>query len=132
MPVYASTQHATDVFGRLFEILVSDENFNERLRESSLDVRIIHTKPDCQMYIAPGEVRYGADVPEKAAITIKMSCDTAHSLWLGKLMMPTAVATGKVRIRGKVAKVIELVPILQPAFDRYPEIAASSGLAVAA
>jgi hypothetical protein len=49
---------------------------------------------------------------------------------MGTLMMPTAVATGKVRIRGKVAKVIEFVPILQPAFDRYPEIAASSGVAV--
>jgi len=132
MPVYDSTEQAMDVFGRLFEILTQDDNFNERLRESNLDVRLIHTKPDCLMYITPGETRYGDAVPEKAAITIKMSCDTAHALWLGKLMMPTAVATGKVRIRGKVAKVIELVPILQPAFDRYPEIAASSGLAVPA
>lgn len=132
MPTYDTTDKALDVFGQLFEILTNDENFNERLSESDLDVRLIHTKPDCLVYIAPGEVRYGDDVPEKAAITIKMSCDTAHSLWLGKLMMPTAVATGKVRIRGKVAKVIELVPILQPAFDRYPQIAAAHGLAAAA
>lgn len=130
MPVYETTEQALEVFGQLFEILTNDDNFNERMRESNLDVRLIHTKPDCLVYIAPGEVRYGADVPEKAAITIKMSCDTAHSLWLGTLMLPTAVATGRVRIRGKVAKVIELVPILQPAFDRYPQIASSRGLAV--
>jgi putative sterol carrier protein len=72
----------------------------------------------------------GEEAPESASITIKMSCDTAHALWMGTLMMPTAVATGKVRIRGKVSKVIEFVPILQPAFDRYPEIAAASGVAV--
>jgi putative sterol carrier protein len=132
MPVYDTTEQANAVFGQLFAILIQDENFNERMRESSLDVRLVHTKPDCLMYIAPGEARSGADVPDKAAITIKMSCDTAHALWLGKLMMPTAVATGRVRIRGKVAKVIELVPILQPAFDRYPAIAEASGLAAAA
>ncbi|HEV7885078.1 MAG TPA: hypothetical protein VGO81_16010 [Solirubrobacteraceae bacterium] len=132
MPVYESTEQATEVFGQLFEILGQDETFNARLRESGLNIRLVHTKPDCLIYVAPGETRYGADVPDKAVITIKMSCDTAHALWLGKLMMPSAVATGKVRIRGKVAKVIELVPILQPAFDRYPEIAEASGLAVAA
>jgi putative sterol carrier protein len=132
MALYDSSEKAYKVFGELFEILVGDENFTARLRESGLDVRLLHTKPDCVIYVSPDEVRYGDQVPEKSAITIKMSCDTAHKLWMGTLMMPTAVATGKVRIRGKVAKVIELVPILQPAFDRYPEIAAANGVAVEA
>lgn len=130
MSTYDSSEKAYKVFGQLFEILVADPTFTERLRETNLDVRLVHTKPDCLIYVSPDEVRYGDEVPEKAAITIKFSCDTAHKLWMGTLMMPTAVATGKVRIRGKVAKVIELVPILQPAFDRYPEIAAANGIAV--
>ncbi len=129
MPIYDSPEQANHVFGQLFKILIEDDNFAGRLRESSLSVRLIHTKPDCHIFVSPDEVLFGDEVPAEAAITIKMSCDTAHALWLGKLMMPSAVATGKVRIRGKVAKVIELVPILQPAFDRYPEIAATSGIA---
>ncbi len=130
MPVYDSTEKANRVFGELFEILVGDETFTSRLRESGLTVRLIHNKPDCHIYVSPDEMIIGEGVPETATITIKMSCDTAHKLWLGTLMMPTAVATGKVRIRGKVAKVIELVPILQPAFDRYPDLAAANGIAV--
>lgn len=129
MPLYETTEQAEHVFGTLFKILVEDDNFTERLRESGLTVRLIHKKPDCTIFVSPDEVLIGDEAPENAAITIKMSCDTAHQLWMGTLMMPTAVATGKVRIRGKVAKVIELVPILQPAFDRYPEIAAESGVA---
>jgi putative sterol carrier protein len=130
MPVYDSTDKANAVFGRLFEILREDDHFIARLRETGLSVRIIHTKPDCTIFVSPEQINIGDTNSADAAITIKMSCDTAHALWLGKLMVPTAVATGKLRIRGKVAKVIELVPILQPAFDRYPEIAAASGLPV--
>jgi len=130
MPVYESSEKANEVFGELFRILVADETVQARLQESNLSVRLIHTKPDSQIYVSTDGMLVGDEVPETATITIKMSSDTAHALWLGKLMMPTAIATGKVRIRGKVAKVIELVPILQPAFDRYPEIAANAGLAV--
>lgn len=129
MAMYETTEQAEHVFGQLFSILIEDDNFTARLRESGLTVRLLHKKPECSIFVSPDEVLIGDEVPESAAITIKMSCDTAHSLWMGTLMMPTAVATGKVRIRGKVAKVIELVPILQPAFDRYPEIAAASGVA---
>jgi putative sterol carrier protein len=127
MPVYETSAQANEVFGELFRILVADETVQARLRESNLSVRLIHTKPDSQIYVSADQLIVGDDVPETATITIKMSSDTAHALWLGKLMMPTAIATGRVRIRGKVAKVIELVPILQPAFDRYPEIAANAG-----
>jgi putative sterol carrier protein len=109
---------------------MKDETFRNRVHESGLSVRILHTKPDCAFYIEGDNLLFGADVPDSASITIKMSCDTAHALWLGKLMMPTAIATGKVRIRGKVAKVIEIVPILRPAFDLYPQIAADAGIAV--
>jgi len=130
MPVYESTEKANEVFGDLFKILSEDDHFNERLRETGLSFRIIHTKPDCTIFVSPEQIDIGEANSADAAITLKMSCDTAHALWLGKLMVPTAVATGKLRIRGKVAKVIELVPILQPAFDRYSEIAEASGLPV--
>jgi hypothetical protein len=92
MSAYDTTEKANAVFGELFHILIQDENFTTRLRESALDVRLIHTKPDCKVYVSPDEVLVGDDVPESAAITIKMSCDTAHKLWLGTLMMPTAIA----------------------------------------
>jgi putative sterol carrier protein len=128
MPVYQSSEMANAVFGELFRILRADEGVQARLHESNLSVRLIHTKPDSQIYVSAEELLVGDDVPDTATITIKMSCDTAHALWMGTLMMPTAIATGRVRIRGKVAKVIELVPILQPAFDRYPEIAANAGV----
>lgn len=99
-----------------------------RLRESNLSVRLIHTSPDAVIHVSPDGVLLGETAPASAAVSIKMSCDTAHKLWNGTLLMPAALAMGKVRIKGKVANVLELVPILQPAFDRYPEIAAAHGI----
>ncbi|MYV56713.1 SCP2 sterol-binding domain-containing protein [Streptomyces sp. SID3212] len=130
MAVFESSAAAEEIFGRLFGILLEDEAFTSQLRAHDLSIRLTQTGPDCNIHVSADKLIVGADAPEDATIKIKMSSDTAHSLWLGKLMMPTAIATGKVRIRGKVSRVLELVPILRPAFDEYPEIAAKAGLPV--
>jgi putative sterol carrier protein len=130
MSAFSSSETAAEVFGRLFAILWEDEQFTSRIRQHALTVRLVHTKPDCQIFVSGDGLVIGEDAPQEATVTIKMSCDTAHALWMGRLMVPAAIATGRVRIRGKVAKVLELVPILQPAFDRYPEIAAAAGIGV--
>lgn len=132
MSIYADAETAYAVFGQLFQILSEDETFTTRLRDSHLSVRLVHTNPDAVIYVSPEGVALGDKAPATAAVSIKMSCDTAHKLWNGTLLMPAALAMGKVRIKGKVANVLELVPILQPAFDRYPEIAAHHGIAEAA
>jgi putative sterol carrier protein len=132
MAIYNDSEIAYAVFGKLFQILTEDKTFTSRLRESNLSVRLIHTSPEAVVHVSPDGVLLGESAPESAAVSIKMSCDTAHKLWNGTLLMPAALAMGKVRIKGKVANVLELVPILQPAFDRYPEIAAAHGISDAA
>lgn len=130
MPVYESPEAAEEIFGGLFQILRDDAEFTSRLRKHDMSVRLVQTDPDVQIYVSADALIIGAGAPEQATVTIRMSSDTAHLLWLGKLMMPTAIATRKVRIQGKVARVLDLVPILRPAFDRYPEIAQKAGLPV--
>ncbi|MFJ9562206.1 SCP2 sterol-binding domain-containing protein [Streptomyces fuscichromogenes] len=119
---------AVKVFSRLFTVLLEDDDFAAKARQEGLSVRLLHTKPDCELLVTPQGVRAGAEQAGPAAITLRMSCDTAHALWMGQLMVPVAIATGRLRIRGKVARVLELVPMLRPAFDRYPEIAAAAGI----
>jgi putative sterol carrier protein len=128
VPIFDSTETAEEIFGKLFGILTDDEEFTSRLRKHDMSVRLTQTDPACLIYISSEELVIGAEAPEQATVTIRMSSDTAHSLWLGKLMMPTAIATRKVRIQGKVARVPDLAPMLRPAFDQYPDIARQAGL----
>jgi hypothetical protein len=125
--VFQTRDQAVAVFGTLFRILLQDETFVARMRAAQISLHLVQTKPDLELYVDPDRVLVD-QVPAPAAIRIKMSCDTAHGLWLGKLLMPVALGTGKVRIRGSVAKVLEFVPLLQPAFDQYPGIAADAGI----
>lgn len=128
--IFASSAQAKDVFATLFGVLLEDPAFVSKMTESNLSLQLLQTKPDLELFVSPEGVFDGPPPASGAAIRMKMSCDTAHSLWLGTLLMPLAVATGRVRIKGNVAKVLELVPILEPAFSQYPSIIAARGIAV--
>ena len=131
MPTFTSREQAVSVFSQLFEILLDDDGFRAIVRDEALSVRFVHTTPDFELYVDAGGVRIDGP-PAPTTLAIRMSCDTADALWSGRLLMPIAVATGKIRIKGSVAKVIEFVPLLRPAFDRYPALAAAAGVTTAA
>ena len=127
MPAFSSKEQAASVFTTLFEILLEDDRFSTTVRNEGLTVLFKHSDPDMTVYLDADGV-YVDEVPNAPAITIQMSCTTADALWAGRLLMPIALATRKIKISGSVAKVIEFVPMLQPAFDRYPQIAADAGV----
>lgn len=129
MAVFAAPDQARDVFTSLFEILLEDADFITRMTEAKLSLHLVQTKPDLELFVSPGGVTEGPPA-QPAVIRIKMSCDTAHSLWLGQLPMPLAVATGRIRIKGPVPKVLEFVPILRRAFDQYATIAQKHGVGI--
>ncbi len=129
MTVFESKEQAVGVFTQLFEILLQDEAFSNRMRDGGLSLRLVQSKPDFVLHISENGVQLD-DTTTPAALTIKMSSDNAHALWAGQLLMPLALATGKIRVRGSVTKMLEFQPLLQPAFDRYPQIANEAGVTV--
>ena len=126
-PAFSSKDQAASVFSTLFGILFEDDRFVSTVRTENLTVLFKHSDPELTLYLDADGV-YVDEVPNAPAITIQMSCTTADALWAGRLLMPIALATRKIRISGSVAKVIGFVPMLQPAFDRYPQIAADAGV----
>ena len=126
-PAFSSKDQAASVFSTLFAILLEDDRFVSTVLTENLTVLFKHSDPELTLYLDADGV-YVDEVPNAPAITIQMSCTTADALWAGRLLMPIALATRKIKISGSVAKVIEFVPMLQPAFDRYPQIAADAGV----
>lgn len=127
MPFYHSAEQAAAVFGELFTILSRDEQAMKSMSESGLKVMIKHKDPEYIMGF-DGSGLHTDLTGFTPNVRIAMSCDTAHKLWLGELLMPAALATGKVRVRGNVPKILEFIPIMRPAFDRYPDLAAAHGV----
>lgn len=128
MSVFPSSTVATESFQRLFSDLLQDDRFAAGLRDSGSTLLFEHRDPESRVFVSTENVLTGPDAPEHATLVMKMSCDTAHSLWLNSIAFPTAITNGRLRIIGKVAKVLEVIPILAMTFDRYPSIARDAGL----
>jgi hypothetical protein len=128
---FTSRDQAAAVFTQLFEILLEDDAFAATVRSQRLSVLFVHSSPDLTVFVDADGVRVDA-APHAPVLSIKMSCDDADALWAGRLLLPVALATRRIRVKGRVSQVLEFVPLLQPAFDRYPAIAASAGVTTAA
>lgn len=131
MSAFTSKDQAVSVFTRLFEIMLEDETFSQAVNSQNLSVLFLHDDLGFTVFVN-GQGVYVDERPHDPAITIKMTTDVADALWAGRLLMPMALATRKIRVKGRVSKVIEFVPLLQPAFDQYPAIAAAAGVSTAA
>ena len=48
-----------------------------------------------------------------------MTADTGNRFWLGKVVLPVALAKGDVRAKGPIAKVLKLLPLAKGMFGAY-------------
>jgi hypothetical protein len=119
--------------GRLFQELADDPDLAPAFRRANTTVQYQMRDPDSQITV---DLRPGRDIqvdlgpsdldPE---VVMSLSADTAHAFWLGRVNVTTALARGDIKARGPVAKVLRLVPLVQPSFPRYEQILRDAGRA---
>ncbi|HSN19539.1 MAG TPA: thiamine pyrophosphate-dependent enzyme, partial [Usitatibacter sp.] len=119
------------VMAQLFERLMAAPAIARPLGETAMVVRFRY--PDLGSVITFDFKRsppaFSTDDGGQADVEMVQSSDTAHEFWLGRLNAVRAIATGKVRARGDVAKALKLLPAIRPAFAIYPEVLKARGLA---
>jgi hypothetical protein len=60
-------------------------------------------------------------------VVMTLTADMAHGFWIGKVNITTALARGDIKARGPVAKILRLVPLVEPSFPRYEQILRDAG-----
>ena len=80
---------------------------------------------DCSGDKADIQMRYTGKAPD---IELWMKADVGHSFWKGKVNLPVALATRKIKAKGSVPKLLKLLPIIMPAFKMYPKYLRENGL----
>ncbi|NOY22899.1 MAG: hypothetical protein GXO70_05245 [Acidobacteria bacterium] len=129
MAVFESTEKMFEVLGDLFETLLEHPVAGEKFKKQAVTIRFIMNEPQGEIWLLPeGKVVCGVPEGLKADISMTLSGDTAHNFWLKKITMPVALAKGLIRAKGPLAKVLKLLPILNPAYEAYPAIAKKHGL----
>jgi hypothetical protein len=120
---FADEQEVYEHIGRLLVDLANDDDLVARVQKADTVIQYVYRDPAATITVSikagePAQVDLGATslTPE---VVLSMDADTAHRFWLGQVNITVALARGQIRARGPVAKVLRLVPLIQPAFPRY-------------
>jgi putative sterol carrier protein len=131
MTVFTDTSEANSYIGKMFEDVVTEPEFVRATQGSGLVVRLNYSDPDTTVLVDfPGQVvKYGDEAASatNATVDLYMTCDDAHSFWMGKLNFPVAMARRKVRMEGSTAKALKLLPLTKPLFAAYEKLLRDSG-----
>jgi hypothetical protein len=119
--------------GRLFQELAVDPELAPRFQKANTTVQYQMTDPPSQITCklrleAEIQVDLGPSELEPEVIMI-MEADTAHQFWLGKVNITVALARGEIKAMGPVAKILKLVPLVEPVFPRYEAMLREAGRA---
>jgi len=123
MPYFKDAEDVYRHLGRLFEDIVADEDLAARLKATDTVLQIRMRRPDSQLTIRALEaedllVDFGV-TELRPEVVLAMDADTAHRFWLGKVNVTVALARGQISARGPVAKILQLVPLVEPVRGRY-------------
>ena len=122
MGYFTSADEVYGHVGRLFEMVVDEDEFVRATVDSGLVVRLAQTDPEAVIVIdfperkvTCGEAATG--VP--ATVKLTMTSDDSHRFWLGKLNLTLALAQGKVQLEGSRTKALKLLPLTRSISSRY-------------
>lgn len=120
----ADKKELEQILSAMFDRLIQDEAITEPLVAANLVLRFRYTDPEDVITIdltrKPPVYRFDDQGP--ADVEMIQSADTSHEFWLGRLSPVRAIATGKIRAQGDVAKALKLLPAIKPAFTLYPQV----------
>jgi hypothetical protein len=118
---------ADDVYGtlgRFLRELAADAELAPALERADTTFQLRLRQPDSLVTVSaprddqPATVDLGTTAVQPEVV-LQMDADTAHRFWLGDVNVAVALARGDVRARGPVAKILKIVPLVKPGFQRY-------------
>ncbi len=122
MSVFKDKQMAKDLFGDLWNKMIKETEFGTKLKQSGITILFVVDDPDIAMYVDENGVLFDDEARAKVpVVTMKMNGDMVHKYWLKKVNIPKALAMRQIKAKGPVNKVLQILPLLKPGQELYPE-----------
>ena len=123
MALFADEAEVYEYLGGVFRTGLQDQKLVEALQPSGVVLRIVYTEPDAVITVdmPNAELHTGAGNGPDPNVELFMTADTGNRFWLGKVVLPVALAKGDVRAKGPVAKLLKLLPLAKQLFGPYKQ-----------
>lgn len=123
MPIFQTEEQLYQTIKTLFARLAETPEKTDSFSQSNLVLRLFLSDPDAEILIdgrqPPLEIFYGAR-PGEANITLTLTADLLHQLWIGEKELPKMLFSGDVQTKGNLLRatpVIDLLAACQQAYD---------------
>ncbi len=139
MPRFGSQDEFKTVFAQIFQLMNDHPKIGRTLRDAKAPHRFEITDMDLVFSVtyAPPEdeaagrfLRWGWEsdgFTTEPVITMKMASHVANRFFQGKENIALAIASGRVKLRGPLSKILELAPVTRPVYPVYREWLANQG-----
>ena len=131
MAYFSDAEEVYRFMGTLLRNLSDDAELAPSLRRANTIVQYRLAHPDAVITSRliegePDQVDCGETTLDPEVV-MSMDADVAHRFWLGQVSPTVALARGQMRAKGPVAKILRLVPLVQPVFPRYERMLEEAG-----
>jgi putative sterol carrier protein len=129
--VFKDSNMLYDVLIGFYEELKEDYQIGPALAQTNMVIQFIYKNPSATITIdTTGDdiVIHKGEFKGNPEVTLSMNADFAHKFWHGKANLVTALTLRQVSAKGNLPKTIKLLPVLKPAYEKYPQYLRDKGL----
>jgi hypothetical protein len=129
MAAFESEIEVYEFLGGVFRRGMEDAALVEKLRPSGVVLRITYSDPGAVITVdmPAAQLFLGAGEGPEPDVELFMTADTGNRFWLGKVVLPVALAKGQVRAKGPVSKLLKVLPLAKSMFGPYRDHLETAG-----
>jgi hypothetical protein len=129
---FPDAERFQDTLGVFLAQVMRDPKVGAQFAATNALVKIVFDEPatimwiDCRVPTPVVSCEANAHT-EEPDLLLTMSADSGHRFWLGKLSLPVALTSRKVKVKGPSSMLMRLLPALKPVFSQYEQFLLDRG-----
>ncbi|MEW6473486.1 MAG: SCP2 sterol-binding domain-containing protein [Actinomycetota bacterium] len=131
MSFFNSADELNGTLGTFLQKAMAEPEVGKAFAGTNSLMKVVFTDPDVTLWIdcrqnPPIFLPGSAEEPD---LELSMTADAGHRFWLGRLSLPVALTSRKIKVKGPTSKLMKILPVLKPIYRRYEEFLNDQGRA---
>jgi hypothetical protein len=131
MSLFKSADDLNATLGAFLQKAMAEPDVGKAFAGTNSLMKVVFTDPDLTLWIdcrqSPPAFLPGSE--EAPGLELTMTADSGHRFWLGRLSLPVALTSRKIKVKGPTSKLMKILPVLKPIYRRYEEFLKDQGRA---